>query len=616
MLMFVLVGCTSKSEEGGEDIDNEPALLAGAKVLTRPEEYDFSEAVGPCTENYYNVFSKWVMQFLYNAYRDDSLSGEQVSYIFTTEDHSDYMLLDTSNGSTFTTVNGDTKYYLYEAPRYYITSYTQASNTRTIVINKSDAWNWNTTSIEYDVKQFVDPATVISGNTYTIVEEDGENWSLADYYAKADAEEKIKSYYDVYHYSLNDEQAKKYPALGSKDYFFDSPYYHQTYHASGDAAVNYYQDALEYVTYMLVMGKKLSDDALQVHVTSPSNITVGTANTPIVTALANAKELYKREGNYIGLTQANMDDLRTFILTEVIGVTLDANGNVTTKDVFSVDINGSIVKFNRNYKAVVNNIIRYACTKAPIGQDENGHNITLDQNYPVADIVDYYGDYFSYDSEDEEEAFKNIEAAEYQSIIFYPNIEDLHKSLTDIQMIFEYYENPTTTKTMAQEIDIDVGFRFYDSATNIAHELGTTTINVKYSKNGYQPDTGYPFTELWAAYENGPEAEQYIDLLFSEEVQVNTQFASPQAITPEPENPLDVLIKHGKSTKLTISATSAAREYYSVVETDGVQHIILNQDKMSCDFIEVYFVVHKDNPNTCYSFKVGASCYFAPEYGE
>ena len=184
------------------------------------------------------------------------------------------------------------------------------------------------------------------------------------------------------------------------------------------------------------------------------------------------------------------------------------------------------------------------------------------------------------------------EAAEYQSIILYPESGDVGKHLLDLGLCFEYYENPSTTKTMADSIAIDVGFRYYNSTTHAIQDIFLFTVNVGYAKNGEQEDTGYPLTEVWACENEDVLAD----------VAPQTAFTSPDEIRPT----------EGDEFKKTMNITSGspASAYYSVVETDGVQHIVLNHNLMTCDFMEVYFVVHKDDPNTCYAFKVATTIYF------
>lgn len=601
-MVFAFAGCAGGgADEGGFD----PSFLYGAKVLTRPEEYDFSEAVGEnCTENYYNVFSKWILQFLYNTYRKNGLGDtqdenglSQKDYIFNTHNLDGYVALDRNNGETFVKqagsniqVNtGENIYYFYETPRYTILSYLYDSDNtkRVIEISTNHAWKWMSDLDYYDVLQF--GATKSGSYTYKIDEAADLERKLSDYYGTISD----PGPYDYAKYYYN--ETEELPEEGSKDFFFNSPYYDQAYNVSGPAPSNLYQDALEYVVYMLVLGKSLTDDELQIAVTSPSNITVGTARTDIKVALGNAKELYKKTGNYVGVTQKNMDDLKTFVLKEVIGVS-DANPNGTFETY--IDNRTTPTRFNRNYQAVVTNIIQYACTKAPIGE-KDGQPIYLSDNYPVATITEYVGDHFSLDFTDFDESdpsapsrFAMHEAAEYQSIILYPESGDVGKHLLDLGLCFEYYENPSTTKTMADSIAIDVGFRYYNSTTHAIQDIFLFTVNVGYAKNGEQEDTGYPLTEVWACENEDVLAD----------VAPQTAFTSPEAITPTEGD----LVK----TTMDITSGSPASAYYSVVETDGVQHIVLNENMISCDFMEVYFVVHKDDPNICYAFKVATTIFF------
>ena len=100
----------------------EAPSLGGVKVLSRPTDYSFKEAVGEFSENYYNIFAKHILENLYNIYEYDNLDLDVLSdrkIIFDQETDETrkkgFLPLDASNGKTYTTNDlGDDKYYLYE----------------------------------------------------------------------------------------------------------------------------------------------------------------------------------------------------------------------------------------------------------------------------------------------------------------------------------------------------------------------------------------------------------------------------------------------------------------------------------------------------------------------
>ena len=154
--LFSFAGCGNVT--GGGDIDDgddsetseqEPTLLGGVKTLTRPENYDYDAALDGFSENFYNVFSGYIMSFLYQNYADNSLGAAQQSKIFTTTDGDGYKALVIETGvNTYPLSDAVLKYYFYDTPRYQITKITDEYNSadelikQTLVLDASKAWKW------------------------------------------------------------------------------------------------------------------------------------------------------------------------------------------------------------------------------------------------------------------------------------------------------------------------------------------------------------------------------------------------------------------------------------------------------------------------------------------
>ena len=76
MFMF-FVGCDGGMGGiiGGGD---NPQSLAGAKTLSRPAGYDFSEAVGEnASKYYYNIFARNITYYLYRIYESNELDTRE-----------------------------------------------------------------------------------------------------------------------------------------------------------------------------------------------------------------------------------------------------------------------------------------------------------------------------------------------------------------------------------------------------------------------------------------------------------------------------------------------------------------------------------------------------------
>ena len=618
-------------DDGEEQTEEqEPTLLGGVKTLTRPENYDYDAALDGFSENFYNIFSKFIMEYLYETYVDNSLAEGIASVIYTTTETSDYDSLVVQDGvTTYPLSNVDTKYYFYDAPRYQITKLTNKKDSdnkdiQEIEFSTDIAWNWN---IKLDATGYEgffyhddsEEDIVVDDNKVTInlTNLTISDWSMIEWEdEKKDEKTWSQRTYESFYYGADEVKIE---GTTNTDYW-KSPAY------GAEDAKNYYQDALEYAIYMIVLGYDHVNDAAYFDFTisdalkngvptASSNITVGgwgASKISVEQALANAKERFKLAGNYIGFANKNIDTLTDFILKKVIG----------QESKFTININGTLTAFNHNYEAIVHNIIRYACDQAPIGKDKEG-DIHLADTYLTSKITDYNGDYFGialdFDENgeyDDSNLFSNIEAAEYQSIVFMPQTADVGKKMTDVWLIFEYFDLPDgSAKVMDTEngITINVGIRYYDSVTQSIYELGETQITIKYAKNGNQATEedpeGDPLTMLCFG-----EGDTGVDISFTHTPLIQTSFTSPTEIDAQKAGLPDGSGDFRKS----IQMTGKNKDYYKLNDSSSYgQYGTLNEaafvGENACDFVEVYFDIVKDKnaaANKSYSFKVGATIFF------
>ena len=97
LALFSFAGCTFGGRddvniEEGDDFDIEeenpadvdPMVLDGVKVLTRPENYDFDDAIGEYSENYFNIYSSYLLNYLYNVYNqlNSKMGTEEIENFF------------------------------------------------------------------------------------------------------------------------------------------------------------------------------------------------------------------------------------------------------------------------------------------------------------------------------------------------------------------------------------------------------------------------------------------------------------------------------------------------------------------------------------------------------
>ena len=648
--LFSFAGCGNAT--GGGNIDDgddsetseqEPTLLGGVKTLTRPENYDYDAALGDFSENFYNIFAHYISKYLYDTYVlnkfEDESTSEEKKHVLNTENYEGYKSLVVENDVATYPLTDQTKlYYFYDTPRYQITKVTtkkDAANKdiQEIEFSTNLAWNWNIKlnasgyeGLFYDTdtdvvtldassnKAIIHIEDAMVGDWSEIVWENeaygGKTWIERVYHVDSTD----KAFSDFFY--GNDEV--KIEGTTNTDYW-KSPAY-------GNTGLNYYQDALEYAIYMIVLGYDHVNDAAYFDFTisdalkngeeTGASMTVGgwgASKISVEQALANAKERFKLAGNYIGFANKNIDTLTDFIVKKVIG----------QESKFTININGTPTAFNHNYEAIVHNIIRYACDKAPIGNDKAGNPIHLADTYLTSKITDYEGDYFGialdFDENgeyDDSNLFSNIEAAEYQSIVFMPQTADVGKKMTDVWLIFEYFDLPDgSAKVMDTEngITLNIGIRYYDSVTQSIYELGETQITIKYAKNGNQATEedpeGDPLTMLCFG-----EGDAGVDISFTHTPLIQTPFVSPTEIDAQKAGLPDGSGDFRKS----IQMTGANKDYYKLNDSSSYgQYGTLNEaafvGENACDFVEVYFDIVKDKntaANKSYSFKVGATIFF------
>lgn len=351
----------------------------------------------------------------------------------------------------------------------------------------------------------------------------------------------------------------------------------------------------------------------------------GWGNTPISIgdALGRVKAFYKDQGGYIGITAENKEQIKRFVKDVVLGenaykqeynqIAIGLYENTEESGVASQPVKTGELKLNRNYDKIIENVIDYACGEAPIGYDSaydngdgtTGKTIGLDSPYVVSKITDYRGDYFfaNYENNDDSQMFKYIDAAEYQSMVLYPQETELNIPLSDIWIGFEYFENPDSSKTMAESITINVGFRYFSSTANGGQgEIvcsGEKQLEVKYGKNGEvsgeNPDVNWVYIG-YSELEQG----QY-DIALTKDLSIKTKFNSN--IGNSVINPFvsGTEITTNYASKL-ISGTDKAREYYKLNPSssygfygtlDESKFSVQNAGADACDFLELYFDVVK-----------------------
>lgn len=678
--MFVLfVGCEPNKGGGGGGGSDEDyvAALDGTKVLSRPSGYSFADAVGEYSENYYNLYARAILNYIYSVYeRNDSTEATLDAIINPDESNiqNGYIAL---QGNTFSKTTPN--HYLFDSIRYTITqvdiTYTDANATtqesQLLHFDLDNSWNWkvketanSTTAVpptddrlyfqklaEVSTTGFSD----FSVNNNTVKFTSSNDWTTVFGYS-AYLDNLYPNFKSSYAGDLVDKDGVLVGGNPVSNYA-KSPFYEkEVENAQTITAKNYYQDALEYAIYMFVLGydyntydesgnvvegSENADDApyFNFHISYGSDgyvsgITVDGwgNNVPIADALKLAKERYNEIGGYVGVVEKNLNQITNFILDKVIGD--------NSSDTFTVDKKGFYVSnsqnvetttqpddltFNRNYKAVVNNIVRYACDKAPIGytlgEDGTPQPLSLSNGFSASMLTEYKGNYFfgNYETivdgvlvNDDTELFKNIEAAEYQSLVIYPGKELIGKSLGDMWLDFEYYENNTPGKTMLDELVVNVGFRYYNRAKNEVVVDKQEQMTIKYGKNGELRDANGEDISDESMFLIGDDDEGPYQVILEPDSVKFTAFSTDigGGVLDPFVSGTEIDPSAFKASKY-LSGLDNARNYYKLNDsTTAGQYGTLNEKMFAgadgCDFIEIYFDIVKDPSKSgiCYDFKV------------
>ena len=649
LVMFFIAGCGDGGFGAGTE--GSPVNLDGVKVMRKPAEYSISEIVGEeNSEHFYNLFARNIMRFLYWTYS----YGIEINELGTS------VALDTNLEEVFFSNTNNDKFFYYDSIRYSIESIevNEVDGQLEIVLNINSAWNFGFDNY-YSLESASEYPTlaIVNGNDILDVE----------YIEEVNGKLKIIASY------LQIENAYGTPGDYSSFYFGEdfkennilmfgmSPYYQQYVLGEEVSVYNSYQDALEYVTYLFVLGYDYIDENgaqtedadyfnLQIDHTS-TDTEVGRLNVPEITvartpngatnatiseALDEIKARYDTLGTYIGLTDENKEQIVRFILDYVIGLDGET-GDYDFDLTFLIDGGGNTpvvdstrtrrVSVNRDYQNVVTNIVNVACSQVRIGGSQSEGEVFIDTAYPISEVVDYKNDYFFTQWYDEngntsdENILGHVESAEYQAMCLILPEAEVGSNLTDVALCFEYFDdgqNPDSELVYDEKngLTINVGINYYDSTTG---EIVTSTAQkrVKYGRlmadadyhAGIDPDIrNVYFTTGDDVTSTNPDKCVFKQI---EPIPLNMQFNNNindgvlnAELNGEKVNDYEYVMK--------IDGSSRVRKYYQMNESSSYgQYATFNPSMFEgeTDYVEIFFDVVKDKDslalNKNYNFKVG-----------
>lgn len=490
---FISTGCIGLSgDEGGEDFDDDDfnssvaVEMYGAKVLYRPDDYDYNVGSGGTSEvenDYYGQYAYQIMNELLNIYGITNIEAadERPGYI--------------------PNVNSDMYNYLYDSIRYQVDtmgtvtnavvvssdgSETEAELTSPFYIVGADpsvAWNW---TIEADTSVDNLKGYIYSSlNDEVNISQDGKIFiqvlpmgttasdGIGDYYGTDDSTVfSSSSYEDIY---LTDSTS-------------DSP---QTdYEHFSD-----YVKTLEYAIYCYAIDDEPDEVTIDTLEDGSYSVQIGDYAS-VDDALADAKESFRILGAYVGLVDRQIEKIQNWILENIIGeVALNADDTFTIYNDVTVymDESSNILRYDfsgsgssrftlgRDYETAVENIMAGVCEYVPIGSE----GVTIDQRFLASEIMEYAGNMFmiaddsNFPTYGTATGLTQLQPLEYQSVVLMLSEEIYLDGLT-IALKYDADLDGTEEDVYdtSKYLDIIVDINYYNSQTKERQVLDSKQVRV------------------------------------------------------------------------------------------------------------------------------------------
>ena len=487
---FISTGCIGLSgDEGGEDFDDDDfnssvaVEMYGAKVLYRPDDYDYNVGSGGTSEvenDYYGQYAFRIMQELFSIYGISTLNT-------ITQRLPDF--------------NKDNINYLYDSIRYQVDtigtvtnaivvgndgSETEAELTGPFYIVGADpsvAWNWTMeadTSID-NLKGYI----YSSLNDEVNISQDGKIFiqvlpmgttasdGIGDYYGTDDSTVfSSSSYEDIY---LSDSTS------GSPQTDYE--------HFSD------YVKTLEYAIYCYAIDDDPDEVTIDTLEDGSYSVQIGDYAS-VDDALADAKESFRILGAYVGLVDRQIEKIQNWILENIIGeVALNADDTFTIYNDVTVymDESSNILRYDfsgsgssrftlgRDYKTAVENIMAGVCEYVPIGSE----GVTIDQRFLASEIMEYAGNMFmiaddsNFPAEGTATGLTQLQPLEYQSVVLMLSEEIYLDGLT-IALKYDADLDGTEEDVYdtSKYLDIIVDINYYNSQTKERQVLDSKQVRV------------------------------------------------------------------------------------------------------------------------------------------
>ena len=492
---FISTGCIGLSgDEGGEDFDDDDfnssvaVEMYGAKVLYRPDDYDYNVGSGGTSEvenDYYGQYAYQIMNELFGIYGLTDIRGNRPEYI--------------------TSVNADMYNYLYDSIRYQLDtigtvtnavvvgsdgSETEAELTGPFYIVGADpsvAWNWtmeaNTSRDDLRAYAYADAE---QAGIMSIIQ---DNKVYININSTTEPSSDISTYYNA----EREDDSTVFSSSSYRDiYLTDS--------TSGSPQTDYehfsdYVKTLEYAIYCYAIDDEPDEVTIDTLEDGSYSVQIGDYAS-VDDALADAKESFRILGAYVGLVDRQIEKIQNWILENIIGeVALNADDTFTIYNDVTVymDESSNILRYDfsgsgssrftlgRDYETAVENIMAGVCEYVPIGSE----GVTIDQRFLASEIMEYAGNMFmiaddsNFPAEGTATGLTQLQPLEYQSVVLMLSEEIYLDGLT-IALKYDADLDGTEEDVYdtSKYLDIIVDINYYNSQTKERQVLDSKQVRV------------------------------------------------------------------------------------------------------------------------------------------
>lgn len=485
---FISTGCIGLSgDEGGEDFDDDDfnssvaVEMYGAKVLYRPDDYDYNIGSGGTSEvenDYYGQYAYYIMRELFLIYGLTNIDNTTIR---------------------LPNFNSENRYYLYDSIRYQVDtigtvtnavvvgsdgSETEAELTGPFYIVGADpsvAWNWTMEADtgRDDLKAFVYDET--TQPDFYVVEQDNKIYRGSS----TEISSTINTYYTA---DTSIFSTEEYEDI----YLTDS--------TSGSPQTDYehfsdYVKTLEYAIYCYAIDDDPDEVTIDTLEDGSYSVQIGDYAS-VDDALADAKESFRILGAYVGLVDRQIEKIQNWILENIIGeVALNADDTFTIYNDVTVymDESSNILRYDfsgsgssrftlgRDYETAVENIMAGVCEYVPIGSE----GVTIDQRFLASEIMEYAGNMFmiaddsNFPAEGTATGLTQLQPLEYQSVVLMLSEEIYLDGLT-IALKYDADLDGTEEDVYdtSKYLDIIVDINYYNSQTKERQVLDSKQVRV------------------------------------------------------------------------------------------------------------------------------------------